>query len=174
VCLPSRRWQIQYFSSIIVALILYSCRPYVLQADFFLKMYSSIWLSQNFLGCNYCTQWLNCVSYFWNYFHSIESILIFDLLPGHIKHQQYRVRRGLYSGVIGEPTFMSNASCLVPAASLVASPLWYYIQCSKHLLVFNFFNQVKLMWYLHSLSEIEQCGYFFFFFLNFSMAYFYY
>jgi hypothetical protein len=29
-----------------------SCKSYVLQADLFLKIYSSIWLSQNFLGYN--------------------------------------------------------------------------------------------------------------------------
>jgi hypothetical protein len=29
-----------------------SCRPHVLQVDLFLKIYSSIWLSQNFLGYN--------------------------------------------------------------------------------------------------------------------------
>jgi hypothetical protein len=29
-----------------------SCKPHVLQTDLFLKIYSSIWLSQNFLGYN--------------------------------------------------------------------------------------------------------------------------
>jgi hypothetical protein len=40
-----------------------SCRPHVLQVDLFLKIYSSIWQSQNFLGYNsiqYMTRECRC------------------------------------------------------------------------------------------------------------------
>jgi hypothetical protein len=43
-----------------------NCRPHVLQADLFLKIYSSIWLSENFLGYN-STVWVKLA-------HFIKSI----------------------------------------------------------------------------------------------------
>jgi hypothetical protein len=40
-----------------------SCRPHVLQDDLFLKIYSSIWLSQNFLGYNSIVQAMTRMKY---------------------------------------------------------------------------------------------------------------
>jgi hypothetical protein len=48
VCLPSKRWQIHRHDCGVNI----SYRSHVLQADLFLKIYSSIWLSPNFLGYN--------------------------------------------------------------------------------------------------------------------------
>jgi hypothetical protein len=49
-----------------------SCRSHVLQADFFLKIYSIIWLSQNFLGYNSIT-----INYEFNVFY-LYQIIIFQ------------------------------------------------------------------------------------------------
>jgi hypothetical protein len=45
-----------------------SCRPHVLQTDLFLKMYSSIWLSQNFLGYNSIERFKRCHFHFFFFF----------------------------------------------------------------------------------------------------------
>jgi hypothetical protein len=64
-----------------------SCKPHVLQADLFLKIYSSIWLSQKFLGYNSIEKKKNVEkSILTNagYLSTMNILILFLLVTTHI------------------------------------------------------------------------------------------